>query len=114
MRGEGEYAQTDRASALLGLQFISELKCAVTIHEFGIAADGWAASHCQIGGSEAANAVIFEWLDKVVIKNIRLEPAQFDATLLKKYFKGEELERVTNSIRCSSMSGGLASPLATA
>jgi hypothetical protein len=101
LEGEGEYAQTDRSTVLLGMRFISELKCSVTIHEFGIDADGWAASHCQIGGTEAANAVIFEWLDKVVIKNIRLEPSKFDATLLKKYFKGEELESVTYSIRCS-------------
>ena len=101
LEGEGEYAQTDRATALLALRFISEMKCPVTIHEFAIETDGWAASHCQIGGPEAANAVIFDWLDKVVVKGQKLEPVPFDTTILKKYFRGPELDRITEGVRVS-------------
>jgi hypothetical protein len=101
LEGEGEYAQTDRATVMLGLRFISEMKCPVTIHEFTINGDGWAASHCQIGGPEAANRVIFDWLDKVVVKGQKLEPVDFDTTILNKYFHGQELDQVTGAIRCS-------------
>jgi len=103
LEGEGEYAQTDQATVLLALRFISQLKCPVTIHEFGIATDGWAASHCQIGGPEAANNVIFDWLDKTVIKGMRLAPAMFDTHMVKKYFHGKEMDRVIESIRCSTI-----------
>lgn len=101
LEGEGEYAQTDRTSSLLALRFISDLKCPVTIHEFSIATDGWAASHCQIGGTETANNVIFDWLDKVVVKGMKLELSKLDTSMLKKYFKGKDLDEITESIRCS-------------
>ncbi|HVP20254.1 MAG TPA: alpha/beta hydrolase [Anaerolineaceae bacterium] len=101
LEGEAEYAQTDHASVMLALRFISELKCPVTIHEFGIANDGWAASHCQIGGPETANRVIFDWLDKVVIKGIKLEPSKMDFRMLEKYHHIKELDHFTESIRCS-------------
>ena len=101
LEGEGEYAQTDRATVLLGLRFISQLQCPVTIHEFSIAGDGWAASHCQIGGPEAANRVIFDWLDRVVVKGERLEPTKFDTGILQKYFRGKELDEITENIQVS-------------
>jgi hypothetical protein len=103
LEGEGEYAQTDRKTVLLGLRFISDLKCPVTIHEFGIITDGWAASHCQIGGTETSNNVIFNWLDNVVVKGMRLEPSRFDTSMLKKYFKGKDLDEITESIWCSTI-----------
>ncbi len=101
LEGEGEYAQTDRKTVLLGLRFISEMKCPVTIHEFGIRTDGWAASHCQIGGPEAANSVIFEWLDRVVVEGVKAQPTQFSTGRLKKYFHGKEFDRITEKIRGS-------------
>ena len=58
------------ATGLLALRFISEMKCPVTIHEFSIADDGWAASHCQIGGPEAAiDALAWEKLIKPMMLN---------------------------------------------
>ena len=101
LEGEGEYAQTDRATMQLCLRFISQLKCPVTVHEFGIASDGWAASHCQIGGPETANTVIFDWLDKVVVKGMKLDPGRFDTTMLKKYYHGRDLDELTKNIQCS-------------
>ena len=101
LEGEGEYAQTDRKTILLALRFISDMKCPVTIHEFGIDTDGWAASHCQIGAAETANYVIFDWLDKVVVKGMQLEPSKFDTAMLKKYLHGIDLDQVTKNIRCS-------------
>ena len=68
MEGEAEYAQTDKKTALSAVRFISEMTCPTTIHEFGIDKDGWAASHCQIGGVNAASAVLLDWLDKTLIK----------------------------------------------
>jgi hypothetical protein len=101
LEGEGEYAQTDHASVMLALRFIRELKGPVTIHEFGTDSDGWAASHCQMGGPETSNTVIFDWLDKVVLKGIPLKPSKFDPRLLKKHHHGKDLDQVLETIRCS-------------
>ncbi len=101
LEGEAEYAQTDLTSVMLGLRFISELQCPVTIHEFDIATDGWAASHCQIGGPETSNTIIFDWLDKVVVKGLRLELGRFDTTILEKYYHSRDLVEQTKNIRCS-------------
>ncbi len=68
LEGEAEYAQTDKKTTLTAVRFISEMTCPTTIHEFGIDKDGWAASHCQIGGVNAASAVLLDWLDKTLIK----------------------------------------------
>ena len=103
LEGEGEYAQTDRATGLLALRFISEMKCPVTIHEFTLEADGWAASHCQIGGPQAASAVILEWLDKVVVQGRRLAPTPFDTRLMHKYFPDRHLDEIVGRIQCSTI-----------
>jgi hypothetical protein len=103
LEGEGEYAQTDKATALLALEFVSEIKGPVTMHEFGIDTSGWTASHCQIGGTETGNIVIFDWLDQVVLQGKKLETARFDAKMVNKYFNGKELDRITANIRCSTV-----------
>jgi hypothetical protein len=101
LEGEAEYAQTDYRSVMNALQFISEMTCHVTLHEFGIDRDGWAASHCQIGAVEASNAVIFHWLDKTVIQGTIAEPFQLDGTMIKKHHRGRNLDRLIGTIRCS-------------
>jgi len=101
LEGEAEYAQTDRATVMLSMRFLHDLKCPLTIHEFSIASDGWAASHCQIGAPECASRVIFDWLDKVVIKGEKLELGRFDNQLLDKYFHGKDLDELLESIHCS-------------
>ncbi len=101
LEGEGEYAQTDQKTGLLALRFMSEMKCPVTIHEFGIQSDGWAASHCQIGGTDAASVVILDWLDKVVVKGIKLETAKFDTSMMGKYFRRKEMDQILEKFRCS-------------
>jgi hypothetical protein len=103
LEGEGEYAQTDKAVALLALEFVSEIKGPVTMHEFGIDSTGWSASHCQIGGTETGNVVIFDWLDRVVIRGEKLEAGRLDPRMVNKYFKGQELDRIVGKIRCSSI-----------
>ena len=103
LEGEGEYAQTDKATALLALEFISEINGPVTMHEFWIDTDGWAASHCQIGGTETGNTIIFNWLDQVVIRNKKLEPARMNTHMVNKYFKGKRLDQITEKIYCSSI-----------
>ena len=103
LEGEGEYAQTDKATALLALEFVSEIKGPVTMHEFGIDTDGWAASHCQVGGTEMGNIVIFDWLDQVVVQGKRLEPARLDPGMVNKYFKGKDLDRIIARICCSTI-----------
>jgi pimeloyl-ACP methyl ester carboxylesterase len=101
LEGEGEYAQTDKATGLLAMEFISEIKGPVTMHEFEINKVGWAASHCMIGGTEAGNTVIFDWLDRVVLQGIKLESTAFDPSIANKYFKGKELDRIVAKIHCS-------------
>lgn len=101
LEGEGEYAQTDAPSVKLALRFIGDIKGPVAIHEFRIAIDGWAASHCQIGSPEAASAVIFDWLDRVVLQGVNLEPARFDPSAILRYHRGPDIEPLIERIRCS-------------
>ncbi len=103
LEGEGEYAQTDKASALLALEFVSEIKGPVTMHEFGIDTSGWTASHCQIGGTETGNTVIFDWLERVVLQGKNLETTTLDARMVNKYFKGKDLDRIIANIHCSTV-----------
>ncbi len=95
LEGEGEYAQTDKKTALSAIRFISELTCPTTIHEFAIDQVGWAASHCQIGGVHAASTVIFDWLDKTLIHQEHV-PAKVhqDWELVKKYHSSKELDEI--------------------
>jgi hypothetical protein len=95
LEGEAEYAQTDSKTALSVLRFISELTCPTTIHEFEIDKDGWAASHCQIGGVGLANIVIFDWLDKTLVKkdgtaNIK----KTDWSVMMRHHHNKELEEI--------------------
>ena len=63
--GEAELAQSNQRVALSALRFIKDLSCPVAIRMFGFD-EGWAASHCQIGALAATQALVFDWLDKVV------------------------------------------------
>ncbi len=101
LEGEGEYAQTDAPSVKLALRFIGDIKGPVTLHEFRVATDGWAASHCQIGGPEAASAVIFDWLDLVVLQGAHLEPTRFDPSAILRYHPGPDVVRLIERIHCS-------------
>ena len=99
LEGEAEYAQTDKAMTLDVIRFISELTCPTTVHEFAIDQDGWAASHCQIGGVNAANVVIFEWLDKTLIHKVqtaaRVRP---DWSMVRKHHSCKELDKLLESM----------------
>jgi len=99
MNGEAEYAQTDAKTILSTMRFFSELTCPVEIHEFSYA-EGWAASHCQMGALSAAQAVIFKWLDKVVIKKDTSPRTdkRYDWQLLRKYHHNAEMEKLTRDI----------------
>ena len=98
LEGEAEYAQTDRKTALSAIRFISELTCSTTIHEFGIDKDGWAASHCQIGGVSAASVVIFDWLDKTLINKDRKRQMCSSWSMIKKYHDCEELDKIVKNM----------------
>ena len=95
LEGEAEYAQTDKKTTLSAIRFISELTYPTTIHEFGIDKDGWAASHCQIGGVNAASTVIFDWLDKTLIKKEHTTAkVRQDWSMVKKYHSCKELDQI--------------------
>ncbi len=99
LEGEAEYAQTDRKTALSAIRFISELTYPTTIHEFGYDKDGWAASHCQIGGVSAASVVIFDWLDKT-LNNKDQAAAKIwpDWSMIKKYHGCKELDKILENM----------------
>jgi dienelactone hydrolase len=98
--GEGEYQQTDAKTTLTILRFINELTCPVAIHEFAYK-DGWAASHCSIGDEGPAQAVIFDWLDRTVIKKEQLSKtdARRDWNLLAKYHHNTEIDKLLQGIQ---------------
>ena len=96
LEGEAEYAQTDAKTTRLALQFISELTCPTAVYEFEIDQDGWAASHCQVGGAGQANIVIFDWLDQTVNQKDSMFTAvpHPDWSVLKRHHHDKELEEV--------------------
>ena len=100
LEGEAEYAQTDAKSTRLALQFISELTCPVTIYEFEIEKDGWAASHCQVGGAGQAAIVIFDWLEKTVNKknSMMVEVPKPDWSVVRRHHHEKELEEVLQNM----------------
>jgi len=105
INGEADYAQTDARTALTTLRFINELACPVAIHEFSYE-DGWAASHCQIGALSAAQAVIFDWLDRTVNSPGRIENAvpKHTWTMLNRYHNTNALNReIAKSIRIDAV-----------
>jgi pimeloyl-ACP methyl ester carboxylesterase len=63
--GEAEAAQSNEKAALSSLRFMKELTCPVAVHMFSYE-DGWAATHCQIGGIAPLQAVVFDWLEKAI------------------------------------------------
>ena len=102
--GEGEYAQSNAKVATSILRFVNKLTCPVAIHEFSYK-DGWAASHCQIGAFSLAQAVVFDWLDRVVNKK-----EQFVATdslhswdVLNKYHHTSKMIKLEQTIRATAM-----------
>jgi len=98
--GEGEYEQTDVKTTLSTLRFIHELTCPVAIHEFAYT-DGWAASHCSVGDEGPAQAVIFDWLDRTVIKKEGSLNTDHNWNLLRKYKHNNEIEKLLQSVRVS-------------
>ena len=100
LEGEAEYAQTDAKSTLLALRFISELTCPTTIYEFEFEEDGWAASHCQVGGAGQANIILFDWLDKTVNKksSMMTEVPKPDWSVLRRHHHNKELEEVLQNM----------------
>ncbi|HLN28157.1 MAG TPA: alpha/beta fold hydrolase [Gemmataceae bacterium] len=66
---EDEIAQTSKAMVLETMQFLTAIEAPVAIRFFSRRSG--AASHCQMGGLQAAQASIFDWLDDVT----RREPA---------------------------------------
>lgn len=69
--GEAEAAQSDDRVTLSALRFIGDLSAPVTMRMFGFD-QGWASTHCQVGGLAAMQATVFDWLDKAVNAPARL------------------------------------------
>ncbi|HVN52987.1 MAG TPA: alpha/beta hydrolase [Anaerolineaceae bacterium] len=101
LMGEGEYQQTDTKTTLSILRFVSELLCPAAIHELTFS-DGWAASHCSVGDEGPANQAIFSWLEHAVVAKdlVRAETAH-DWSLLKKYQRSSEIDRLLQDLRVS-------------
>jgi dienelactone hydrolase len=102
LMGEGEYEQTDAKTALSILRFVSEITGPVSVHEFQYT-DGWAASHCSVGDAGPMQAVIFDWLERTVIKKERFikTDAPRDWSLLKKYHHNSVIDKLLQSIHVS-------------
>jgi hypothetical protein len=103
--GEAEYAEQESEPLIKGVgHFLNELRCPSYIHEFSFKDDGWGATHCQIGGLSHANAVIFEWLDRIVAKHdLFEEPTKMPSDLMMKYYKSPNLIKDWSSIHISAV-----------
>jgi pimeloyl-ACP methyl ester carboxylesterase len=89
--GEGELAQSNEKVALNVLRFVKELSCPVVVRMFDLT-EGWAASHCQIGALAPMQALVFDWLDKVVNGKGYLPRQDLGSAfdLMKKYVRNSE------------------------
>ncbi|HXX79301.1 MAG TPA: alpha/beta fold hydrolase, partial [Ktedonobacteraceae bacterium] len=98
--GEGEYAQTNAKVVTSILHFVNKLRCSAAIHEFSYQ-DGWAASHCQIGAFNLAQAVVFDWLDDIVNRKEQFIASDSLHTwdLLNKYHHTNEMIKLEQTIR---------------
>ncbi|MFO0682212.1 MAG: hypothetical protein U0234_09175 [Sandaracinus sp.] len=98
--GEAEAAQTNSETMLSALRFIEELERAtVRIFDYD---DGWAATHCHVGGLAALHALLFDWLDTAMHHPERLvgrdiQPKIFD--VLAKYVRSPEHKRELERLR---------------
>jgi pimeloyl-ACP methyl ester carboxylesterase len=99
--GEAEYQETSDAVALGIAQYLAELTCPVTIHEFDYS-QGWAASHCQVGNVRAAHTVVFDWLERTVNRNeCTTAPHTWD--LLNRYHGSSKMANLQKNIRISTV-----------
>lgn len=104
LMGEGEYEQTDDRMTLSGLRFINEITGPVSIHEFRYN-DGWVASHCGIGDIQPANAIIFDWLDRIIIKGEKImdENQPNNWGLIRKYHHTAEIDKFLQDFHPSAV-----------
>jgi pimeloyl-ACP methyl ester carboxylesterase len=65
--GEAEAAQSNEVVALEALRFVSELRSPTSVRMFGLD-EGWAATHCQVGALAPLQALVFDWLQGVVVE----------------------------------------------
>jgi hypothetical protein len=102
--GEAEYAEQESEALIRSIGcFLGEPGCPAHIHEFTYE-DGWAATHCQVGGSTVADAVIFDWLGKVVInKNFSAIPAKIPSEAISRHHKNPALPRDRHDIRIGAV-----------
>ena len=99
--GEAEAAESNEKVALSNLTFIQQLKCPVSVRMFDYN-DGWAATHCHVGGLAALHSVLFDWLETAVHHPERLprhdvEEKVFD--VLAKYVRSHEGKRDLDQLR---------------
>jgi pimeloyl-ACP methyl ester carboxylesterase len=99
--GEAEVAQTNATVTFSALKFIQQLQCPASVRMFDYD-DGWAATHCHIGGLAALHGVLFDWLDKAVHHPERLprydvEEKVFD--VLARYVRSQEARRELDQLR---------------
>lgn len=99
--GEAEAAQIGEKTALSNLKFIQQLTCPVSVHMFDYD-DGWAATHCHVGGLAALHGVLFDWLDKAVHHPERLPRHDVEDTVfdvLGRHMRSHDAKRELNQLR---------------
>lgn len=76
--GEAEAAQTDVSTTLAALDFILKVRAPISVRMFSYE-DGWAASHCHVGGLAALQSVLFDWLEDTMAKPDRSPGREIDS-----------------------------------
>jgi hypothetical protein len=94
IHGEAEASQNNEKAVLSVLRFIKELTCPVAVHMFSYE-DGWAATHCQIGGIAPLQAVVFDWLEKAISQNGQLPQQDWESyfEVMLKYMHNVEAKK---------------------
>jgi len=97
--GEAEAAQSNEKVALSIMRWLKDLACSVTVRLFTFD-EGWAATHCQIGGIAPLQTLVFEWLDKAINGNDSLPRmdvgSMFD--VMSKYIRSKEAKREAETL----------------
>ena len=103
--GEEEYAQVKGKVMMDIMRFLGDVTGPVSMHQFDFS-EGWAGSHCQIGALSQIQAVVFDWLEHVVIKKDQIIKTDSRAvfSVMNKYLRlSREVEQLEKNIRVSSV-----------
>ena len=91
--GEAEVAQSNAKVGLGVLEWLNQVRSPLAMRMFEYA-DGWAATHCQVGAIAAMQAVMFDWLESAMTNPKQLPTVDVGSSLavMHRHWRSSQLE----------------------